>query len=610
MEKEEKITLARIITAAVLTATILILGFENTLLNILLFLIPYLIIGYDVVLGAVKNIFKGEVFDEKFLMLLATVGAFSIGEYVEAVAVMLFYQVGEFLQDIAVEKSKKSVVELMNIRPETATVIKEGKEETLSPDLVEVGDTVIVKSGERISFDGEIIEGTADLDTKYITGESMPREASVGSKVLSGYISLDGVIKIKVEKKYSDSTASKMLELVENAAEHKAKRERLIKKFAKIYTPAVVIAALLVAFLPLAFGGVFSVWLERALVFLVVSCPCALVISVPLAYFCGIGVASKHGLLIKGSETLEVLADAKIAVFDKTGTLTKGNFVVSVVHPNNITERELINIAAVAEQNSHHPIASALKDCKSNDKVYDIKEIKEVSGMGIVAEIEGKTTAVGNEKLMKLIGVKFVKCKKRGTTVHIAINGEYYGHIHITDQTKPEVTNAISSLKKNGIKTTVMLTGDDRETAEMVATEAGMDKYEHELLPAQKVEKLQEYIKEGTTLFVGDGINDAAALKLADVGIAMGGIGLDAAVEAADAVIMDDKLEKIAYGMRLSKRTRRIVKENIIFSISVKFLIMILSVIGAPYPMWLAVFGDVGVSIAAILNSLRILIKK
>lgn len=612
MQKEEKITLVRIIVSAALTVALMIISPEPQLLKFLLYLIPYFLIGYDVLFSAVKNIFHGELFDEKFLMTIATIGAFAIGDYPEGIAVMVFYQLGEMLQDMAVEKSKKSVEELMDVRPDSAKLLVDGKLQTVSPESVKVGDIIVTDPGEKIPLDGVVIDGSATVDTKSITGEGMPRDVSIGDNVAAGCINLNGSLNIKVTHEYADSTVAKMLELVNRSAERKAKSENFITSFSKVYTPIVVIAALLVAFVPIIFGADFATWLNRALVFLVVSCPCALVISIPLAYFAGIGSSSKKGILVKGSDALEKLSDVSCAVFDKTGTITKGNFVVSAVHPSECSEDELLSYAAAAEAHSNHPVSAALRDKWNNDENYSVSDIEELAGMGVKAMINGKTVAVGNGRLMDSVGALWHNCHKNGTVVHVAVDGEYAGHIVISDEVKPTAQEALALLKKVGVSKTVILTGDNAATAEEVAKKVGADEVYSSLLPADKVAKLDE-LKGGTdgkVIFVGDGINDAPVLKLADVGIAMGALGSDAAVESADAVVMDDDLKKLPSIIKIAKKTRRIVTENIVFSLFVKLLIMVLSVAGVPYMMWAAVFGDVGVSLLAVANSLRLLSTK
>ena len=546
-------------------------------------------------------------------MSVATIGAFAIGEYPEAVAVMLFYQIGELFQSYAVDKSRKSIASLMDIRPDYANVYREGNIETVNPEEVKIGETIVIKPGEKIPLDGKIIEGKTTLDTKALTGESLPREVSEGDEVLSGCINLNGMIKIEVTKEFGESTVSKILDLVENASSKKSKSENFITKFAKYYTPAVVIIALILAIVPplVIQGATFSDWIYRALSFLVVSCPCALVISIPLSFFGGIGGASKKGILIKGSNYLEALSNTEIAVFDKTGTLTKGVFEVQEVKPVDISNEELLKIAAYAENYSNHPISKSIK--QAYNKPIDENEIinsEELSGLGIVAKIGEKNVLVGNEKLMQEKQIEFEKCNKIGTIIYIAINGKYTGYILIADKIKEDAKQTIEELKKNDIKQTIMLTGDKKEVGESVAKEVGIDKVYTELLPTDKVQKVEELLKtkspKGKLVFVGDGINDAPVLTLADIGIAMGGLGADSAIEAADIVIMTDEPSKIIKAIKLSKKTMRIVKENIVFAIFIKILVLVLTAFGLS-TMWEAVFADVGVSIIAIINALRVL---
>ena len=578
-----------------------------------IYIIAYIIVGLEIVRKAVKNIFRGKVFDENFLMSVATIGAFAIGEYPEAVAVMLFYQIGELFQSYAVDKSRKSIASLMDIRPDYANVYREGNIETVNPEEVKIGETIVIKPGEKIPLDGKIIEGKTTLDTKALTGESLPREVSEGDEVLSGCINLNGMIKIEVTKEFGESTVSKILDLVENASSKKSKSENFITKFAKYYTPTVVIIALILAIVPplVIQGATFSDWIYRALSFLVVSCPCALVISIPLSFFGGIGGASKRGILIKGSNYLEALSNTEIAVFDKTGTLTKGVFEVQEVKPVDISNEELLKIAAYAENYSNHPISKSIK--QAYHKPIDEKEIinsEELSGLGIVAKIGEKNVLVGNEKLMQEKQIEFEKCNKIGTILYIAIDGKYAGYILIADKIKDDTKQTIEELKKNDIKQTIMLTGDKKEVGESVAKEVGIDKVYTELLPTDKVQKVEELLKtkspKGKLAFVGDGINDAPVLTLADIGIAMGGLGADSAIEAADIVIMTDEPSKIINAIKLSKKTMRIVKENIVFAIFIKILVLVLTAFGLS-TMWEAVFADVGVSIIAIINALRVL---
>ena len=605
--------LTKIIVALILYLIGIIVKFQNEWINNSIFIISYIIVGYEILKKAIRNIFKGKVFDENFLMSVATIGAFAIGEYPEAVAVMLFYQIGESFQDYAVDKSRKSIVSLMDIRPDYANVYKNEKIEKVNPEEVKIGEIIIVKPGEKIPLDGKIIEGTTALDTKALTGESLPREAKEGDKVLSGCINLNGVIKIEVEKAYGESTVSKILDLVENASSKKSKSENFITKFAKYYTPIVVIIALVLAIIPplVIQGATFSDWIYRALSFLVVSCPCALVISIPLSFFGGIGGASKMGVLIKGSNYLEALSNLEIAVFDKTGTLTKGIFEVQKVEPVEISKEELLKISAYAENYSNHPISKSIKQAyKKEIDEEQIINYEELSGLGTVATVNNQEILVGNEKLMQEKGINFEECTDIGTILYVAIDKKYVGYILIADTIKEDAKKTIEDLKKNGVKQTVMLTGDKKEVGESIAKQIGMDKVYTELLPTDKVQKVEELLKtrteKGKLAFVGDGINDAPALALADIGIAMGGLGADSAIEAADIVIMTDEPSKIVKSIKLSKKTMRIVKENIIFAIAIKILVLILSALGIS-TMWEAVFADVGVSIIAIINALRAL---
>ena len=603
----------KIIVALILYISAMVIKFQNEWINNGILIISYIIVGFEILRKAVRNILRGKVFDENFLMSVATIGAFGIGEYPEAVAVMLFYQIGELFQSYAVDKSRKSIASLMDIRPDFANIYKDGKIEKVNPEKIKIGDTIVIKPGEKVPLDGNIIEGKTTLDTKALTGESLPREVKEGEEVLSGCINLDGVIKVEVKKEYGESTVSKILDLVENASSKKSKSENFITKFAKYYTPAVVIIAVILAIIPplIIEGEAFSDWLYRALSFLVVSCPCALVISIPLSFFGGIGGASKIGILIKGSNYLEALSNTEIAVFDKTGTLTEGVFEVQEVKPVGISEEELLYVAAYAENYSNHPISKSIK--KAYNKEIDeskIENSQELSGLGIASKIEGKEVFVGNEKLMQEKQIEFEKCNNIGTILYVAIEGKYAGHILIADKIKQDSKKTIEELKKNGIKQTVMLTGDRKKVGESVAQEIGIDKVYTELLPADKVQKVEELLKtktpKGKLAFVGDGINDAPVLTLADIGIAMGGLGADSAIEAADIVIMTDEPSKIVKAIKLSKKTMRIVKENIVFSIFIKVLVLILAAFGLS-TMWEAVFADVGVSIIAIINALRVL---
>ena len=603
----------KIILALILFIIAMARKFQNEWINNVIFIISYIIVGFEILRKAIRNIFRGKVFDENFLMSVATLGAFGIGEFPEAVAVMLFYQIGELFQSYAVDKSRKSIASLMDIRPDYANVYKDGQIEKVNPSEVKIGDTIVVKPGEKIPLDGHIIEGKTTLDTKALTGESLPREVTEGEDVLSGCINLDGLIKIEVTKEYGESTVSKILDLVENASSKKSKSENFITKFAKYYTPIVVLIALILAIFPplLIPGANFSDWIYRALSFLVVSCPCALVISIPLSFFGGIGGASKMGVLVKGSNYLEALANTEITVFDKTGTLTKGVFEVQKVNAIDMSEEELLEVSAYAENFSNHPISKSIK--KKYNKPVDEKQIidyQEISGLGIVAKIGEQDVIVGNEKLMKEKQIEFTKCTDVGTILYVAIQGKYAGYILISDKIKEDAKYTIEQLKKNNIKQTVMLTGDRKDVGENVAKQIGIEKEYTELLPDGKVQKVEELLKtkseKGKLAFVGDGINDAPVLALADIGIAMGGLGADSAIEAADIVIMTDEPSKIVNAIKLSKKTMKIVKENIIFAIAIKILVLILAAFGLS-TMWEAVFADVGVSIIAIINALRAL---
>ena len=602
----------KIIISAILFVLALVIPFSNEWINNGLFIISYLVVGFEILKKAVRNIFRGKVFDENFLMAVATIGAFAIGEFPEAVAVMLFYQVGELFQSYAVDKSRKSIASLMDIRPDYANIEKDGKIEKVDPDEVKIGDIIIVKTGEKIPLDGVVVEGTSSLDTMALTGESVPRVVKTEDEVLSGCINKDGLLKIRVTKEFGESTVSKILDLVENASSKKSKSENFITKFAKYYTPTVVIIAVLLAFIPpiiLKDFSTFSVWLYRALSFLVVSCPCALVISIPLSFFGGIGGASKMGILIKGSNYLEALANTETVVFDKTGTLTEGIFEVQDIYAEGIEKDELLRIVAHAENYSNHPIAKSVK--KAYNKEIDeniIKNPQELSGKGIWAKIDEKDILVGNEKLMVEEEIDFKKCDEVGTILYVAIDKKYVGYVLIADKIKQDSSKTIRELKTMNIKETVMLTGDKKEVGEYVAKKLNIDKVYTELLPGGKVEKVEELLKQksekGKLVFVGDGINDAPVLTRADVGIAMGALGSDAAIEAADVVIMDDKPSKVVTAIKSAKKTMTIVKENIIFAIGVKGLFLILGGFGF-VSMWGAVFADVGVSLIAIINALR-----
>lgn len=610
-EKNDKVLLARVILAIVLFSFAMIFTSAPTF-KISLLGISYLIAGYDILIKALKNIIKGKVFDENFLMGIATLGAIGIKEYPEAVMVMVLYQIGEYLQDKAVEKSQNSITELMDIRPDYANIEKNGDLTKISPYEVKIGDTIIVKTGEKIPLDGIIIDGTATLDTSALTGESRPREVKIGNEAISGCINTNGLLKIRVTKEYGQSTVSKILDLVENASSKKTKTENFITKFAKIYTPVVVLAALFLAILPpLIFGSNFSVWINRALTFLVISCPCALVISVPLGFFAGIGGASKCGILVKGSSYLELLSKPETIVFDKTGTLTQGCFkVVKIVQQEDTTKEELLELTAYAESYSNHPIALSIK--KAYDKSIDknkISEISEIAGNGVRAEINGCSILVGNENLLKNHNISYQKANETGTIVYTAKNNKFLGYIVISDELKEDAQKAIMELKKLKLQT-VMLTGDTEESGLAVAKELNIDKAYTQLLPIDKVDKIEDIIEQKTknksVIFVGDGINDAPVLTRADVGIAMGGLGSDAAIEAADVVIMDDKPTKVATAIKIAKQTLTIVKENIAFALGIKVLFLILGAFGF-VTMWGAVFADVGVTLIAVLNSLRAL---
>ena len=608
MKKE----IIKILTSLVLLLIALLMPIDNQIIKIAIYVIAYLVVGFEVLKEAIENIFKGEVFDENFLMAIATIGAFAIGEYPEAVTVMLLYQVGETFQDYAVDNSKKSIENLMNIRPDFANVLRENAEIKVNPEEVKVGEIIIVKPGEKIPLDGKIIEGESMLDTTALTGESVPRKTNTGDNVFSGCINQTGLLRIQVTKEFCESTVSKILNLVENAEDKKSKSENFITKFAKYYTPVVVILAVIIAIVPpiIIKEANFTEWLYRALSFLVVSCPCALVISIPLSFFAGIGGASKIGVLIKGGNYLEALANVNTVVFDKTGTLTKGVFEVQKVEEVGASKQDIIKYSAYAENYSNHPIAVSIKKAY-NEKIDEklISDINEISGKGISVKIENKQVLVGNEKLMQESNIEYTKCNEIGTVVYVAIENKYAGYILISDEIKEDSFKAIKELKDNK-KQTIMLTGDKKEVGENVAKKLGIDKVYTELLPDGKVKKVEELIKQknGTLAFVGDGINDAPVLALSDIGIAMGGLGSDAAIEAADIVIMTDEPSKINKAIKISKKAMRIVKQNIVFAISIKALVLVLSAVGIA-TMWEAVFADVGVSVIAVLNAIRILKK-
>ena len=614
MNKKMKEKLYRIICSSILLIIAVILKNVNNIVSIILFGVSYLVIGYDILLKAIKNIKRGKIFDENFLMAVATIGAICINELAEAVTVMLFYQIGELFQDYAVNKSRKSIAELMDIRPDYANVIREDKHIKINPTLVKVGEIILVKPGEKIPLDGIVVEGTSMLNTLALTGESVPRRVSVNDEVLSGCINNDGILKIKVTKNFNNSTVSKILDLVENASSRKSNSENFISKFAKYYTPTVVIIAVILAiFPPLILNQSFSIWIYRALSFLVVSCPCALVVSIPLSFFAGLGASSQIGVLVKGSNYLEALSNVNVIVCDKTGTLTEGVFEVQEISPVDISKDELLMYATYAESFSNHPISLSLKN--SYDKKINTKKIidtKEISGKGVYAKIEGKDILVGNEKLMNEHKIKFKKSNFIGTIIYVAIDNKYAGYIGISDKIKDDSYKAIKLFKINNINKIIMLTGDKDEISKNVYNKLKLDGYYSELLPQDKVKIVEDLIKEKSNedklLFIGDGINDAPVLALSDIGVAMGGIGSDAAIEAADVVIMTDEISKIADAIDISKKTMKIVKENIIFAISVKIIVLILSMLGI-VTMWSAVFSDVGVSVLAILNALRILKK-
>lgn len=615
-KKQKKVLLRIMISGLLLIIAYILTDFVfpdiNRWVKLGIFLIPYGIIGWDILWRAVKNIAHGQIFDENFLMCIATVGAFALGEYPEGVFVMLFYQVGELFQSYAVGKSRRSISEMMDIRPDYANIYRNGEIVQVDPEKVKIGDTIVIKPGERVPLDGVVTKGKSSLDTAALTGESLPRSVEEGDDLISGCVNMEGLLEIQVTKEFGQSTVSKILDLVENSSSKKAKAENFITKFARYYTPCVVIGAVLLAILPpLILGGNWGEWVQRALIFLVISCPCALVISVPLSFFGGIGGASKKGILVKGGNYLEVLARTEYVVFDKTGTLTKGVFNVTAIHPDNCSEHDLLELAALAESGSNHPIAKSVREAYGNESdLSRVKDIKEISGHGVKALIDGRTVFAGNDKLMEQAGVKWHPCHRTGTTVHIAIDGDYAGHLVISDEVKPDSKQAIASLKNMGIRKTVMLTGDAKEVGEATAKELGLDEVYTKLLPADKVEIVEKLLKEKSSkaslAFVGDGINDAPVLSRADVGIAMGGVGSDAAVEAADIVLMDDKPSKIGTAVAIAKRTLGIVRQNIVFALAVKLAVMILGAFGVAN-MWEAVFADVGVSVIAIINAMRAL---
>ena len=615
MTRKQKKMVARIAASAVLLVAAVLIPYEGPW-RFVLFLPAYFVIGWDVLWKAARNIAHGQVFDENFLMALATVGAFCTGffgegEYPEAVFVMLFYQVGELFQGYAVGKSRKSIASLMDIRPDYANVERDGQLTQVDPEEVAVGDTITVKAGERVPLDGVVLEGQSMVNTSALTGESVPRQVQPGDDVISGCVNQSGLLRVRVTKPFGESTVQKILDLVENSSSKKAKAENFITKFARYYTPIVVFCALALALVPPLFVGDWVGWVQKALIFLVVSCPCALVISVPLSFFGGIGGASRQGILVKGGNYLEVLANTEIVVFDKTGTLTKGVFNVTAIHPEEYSESGLLEMAALAESYSDHPISRSLKEAWGKElDASRVGEVEELSGRGVRAQVDGKTVCAGNDKLMEDIGVKWHPCHHVGTTVHVAVEGKYTGHIVISDEVKPDAKEAIAALKAQGVKKTVMLTGDAKAVGESVAKDLGLDEAYTQLLPGDKVDRVEALLSEkspkGKLAFVGDGINDAPVLSRADIGIAMGALGSDAAIEAADIVLMDDKPSKIAKAMEISKRTLRIVQQNIVFALAVKLLVLALTPFGIAN-MWEAVFADVGVMVIAILNASRAL---
>ncbi len=631
MNKKQKKMLIRIVAAAALLIGFNFLPFGGPL-RFVLYMIPYLVIGYDILIKAFKGIKNRQPFDESLLMAIATIGAIAIavytevvdheaGDYVEAIAVMLFYQVGEWFQSYAVGKSRRNISDLMDIRPDYANIEMDGKLEQIDPDEVEIGSVIVVQPGEKVPIDGVVMEGTSTLNTSALTGESLPRDAEEGDEIISGCINMTGVLKIKTTKEFGDSTVSKILDLVENASSRKSRSEAFITKFARVYTPAVVYSAIALAILPplvrmfgMGIPAEWGTWIYRALTFLVISCPCALVISIPLSFFAGIGGASNAGILVKGSNYLETLSQTKCVVFDKTGTLTQGVFEVNEVHHNEMDRAQLLEYAALAESASSHPISKSLQ--RAYGKEIDrsrVTDIQEISGNGVTAKVDGVNVAAGNSKLMDRLGVKWIDCHEAGTIIHMAVDGRYAGHIVISDIEKPHAKEAIQALKKAGVEKTVMLTGDSRKVAEHVAADLGIDEVHAELLPADKVSEVEELLKnntgKGKLAFVGDGINDAPVLSRADIGIAMGAMGSDAAIEAADIVLMDDDPLKISKAIRISRKCLRIVYENIWFAIGIKLICLILGAVGIAN-MWLAIFADVGVMIIAVLNAIRALFVK
>ncbi len=614
MTKKQKKMLTRILAAAGGFVAVALLDHFGPALPAPywpLYLIPYLIIGWDILWKALRNIAHGQVFDENFLMAIATVGTLCIGEFPEAVFVMLFYQIGELFQAVAVGRSRRSIAALMDIRPDSANVEREGELLEVDPDEVEIGETIVIRPGERVPIDGVVLEGSSALNTAALTGESLPRDVAVGDDVISGCINLTGLLRVRTTKAFGESTVAKILDLVENSSTKKAKTEQFITRFARWYTPAVVIGALVLAVVPSLVTGEWAKWVEQALIFLVISCPCALVISVPLTFFGGIGGASRVGILVKGSNYLEALARAEVVVFDKTGTLTQGVFNVTATHPDQCDEARLLETAALAESYSTHPIARSLRDAYNREVDEGrIGNVAEIAGRGVKADIDGVTVYVGNDKLMEDIGVKWRPCHRVGTTVHVALEGEYLGHIVISDQVKPDAREAVAALKAAGVRKTVILTGDSPAVGEAVGRELGLDEVHAGLLPADKVTQVEELLGEksskGTLCFVGDGINDAPVLSRADVGVAMGALGSDAAIEAADVVLMDDKPSKLAKGVAIARKTLSIANQNIAFALGVKAVILLLGLLGKAN-MWAGAFADVGVMVIAVANATRAL---
>ena len=616
-EKEGRGRIIRIIAATILLIAAVIIEKKTAWQDwqyLLLFLVPYLIVGWETLKEAAEGLFEGEALSEDFLMSIATIGALAIGfmpgaetQFAEAVFVMLFFQIGEMFEEVAEGRSRKSISHLMDIRPDTAHVERDGELFTVAPDTVKVGDIIVIRPGEKVPMDGIVLEGKSSLDTVALTGESVPRSISEGDEILSGCVNLSGVLKVRTTKAFAESTVSKILDLVENAAESKSRRESFITRFARVYTPIVVGLAVLVAVIPGLITGHWATWIYRGLLFLVVSCPCALVISVPLTFFGGLGGASRKGILIKGSNLIDKLAGVKTVVFDKTGTLTEGVFEVTAVHPQEIDDNELLHLAAHVERHSTHPIAMALRNAYPNEQDdCVIADVEETAGHGILATVNGKRVAVGNSKLMEKVGAEWRPCHHAGTIIHVAIDGRYAGHIVISDRVKDDAVTAIEQLRKAGVNRTVMLTGDQEHVAAAVAQKVGVNEYHAQLLPADKVTEIEKLLNEGTLAFVGDGINDAPVLTRADIGIAMGALGSDAAIEAADVVLMDDKPSKIALAVQISRRTIRIAKENIWFAIGIKVLVLLLAIPGLA-TMWMAVFADVGVTVLAVLNAMRAL---